>query len=242
MRHPEGPVHDVAISDDGQWVLSGAETSAMAWAAQDGELAVEFPINGAALTVSIAPDSSTVAVGDSAGNIFVAAIDETLRPRSVRAQAGVTALAFGPSGERLASGDRSGRIQLWDPDDARALGSALVLAHAIRWLGFGPDGDGLIAQTDHWVHKLDIGPAGPVVVASWLASVDVEEGVPTAPDGESLRLIGGRDLGLVDVQEISLLGTEDRMDLVDPQVLNRDWVGVLGLAIDESADVIGANR
>lgn len=242
MRHPEGPVHDVAISGDGQWVISAAASSAMAWAARDGELAMEFPINGAALAVSIAPDSSTVAVGDSAGNVFVAQLDDTSPPRSARAQAGVTALTFGPRGERLASGDRSGRIQLWDPDDARALGSALVLPHAIRWLGFEADGDALIAQTDHWVHRLDIGPAGPVVVASWLVGMDVEEGVPSAPDGESLRLIGGRDLGLVDVQEIYLPGTESRIDLAEPQVLSRDWIGVLGLAIDESADVIDATR
>ena len=242
MRHPDGPVHDVAISDDGQWVISAAESSAMAWAAQDGELAVEFPINGVALAVAIAPDSSTVAVGDSAGNVFVAELDDTSAPRSSRAQAGVTALAFDPSGERLASGDRSGRIQLWDPDDARALGNALALPHAIRWLGFGGDGDALIAQTDHWVHRLDIGPAGPVVTESWLVGVDVEAGVPTAPDGESLRLIGGRDLGLVDVQEISSLGTGSRVDLAEPQVLSRDWIGVLGLAIDESANVVGANR
>jgi WD40 repeat protein len=242
MRHPDGPIHDVAISDDGQWVISAAETSAMAWATQDGELAVEFPINGSALAVSIAPDSSTVAVGDSAGNVFVAAIDDSSPPRSARAQAGVTALAFGPNGERLASGDRSGRVQLWSSDDARALGSALVLPHAIRWLGFGADGDALIVQTDHWVHRLAIEPAGPVVAASWLVGVDVEEGVPTAPDGESLRLIGGRDLGLVDVEEISVLSAEDRIDLSAPQALNRDWIGVLGLAIDESAEVIDANR
>ena len=104
------------------------------------------------------------------------------------------------------------------------------------------DGEALIAQTDHWVHRLDVGSAGPVVTASWLVGVDVEEGVPMAPDGESLRLIGGRDLGLVDVQEVSLLGTEGPTDLAEPQVLNRDWIGILGLAIDESADVIGANR
>lgn len=242
MRHPDGPVHDVAISDDGQWVVSAAETSAMAWAAEDGELAVEFPINGSALAVSIAPDSSTVAVGDSAGNVFVASIDDSTAPRTGRAQAGVTALAFGPDGERLVSGDRSGRVQLWNPDDATALGGELVLPHAIRWIGFGPDGDTLIVQTDHWVHRLDIGPAGPVVAASWLIGVDVEEGVPVTSDGEALRLIGGRSLGLVDVAEISLVGAENRADPAEPRALNRDWLGVLGLAIDESAEVVVAIR
>jgi len=242
MRHPEGPVHDVALSEDGQWVVSAAESSATAWAALDGELAVEFPINGAALAVAIAPDSSTVAVGDSAGNVFVAEIDGASQARSGRAQAGVTALAFSPSGERLASGDRSGRVQLWNPDDARALGSPLALPHAVRWLGFSSTGNSLIAQTDHWVHRLDVDSQGPVVAASWLVGVDVEAGVPTAPDGESLRLIGGRDLGLVDVQEISSLGMRGTVNSADPQTLGRDWLGVLGLAIDESADVVGANR
>ncbi len=92
------------------------------------------------------------------------------------------------------------------------------------------------------MHRLDIGPAGPFVAASWLVGVDVEEGVPIAPGGESLRLVGGRDLGLVDVQEIALRGTASQVESTESPVLNRDWMGILGLAIDGSANVIDANR
>src|SRR5690606_21442682 len=67
MRHPAGPVGAVALSPDGRWVASAADYSARLWSMEDGELAREVIVNGTALAVAFAPDSTRWAVGDSAG-------------------------------------------------------------------------------------------------------------------------------------------------------------------------------
>jgi WD40 repeat protein len=240
MRHPDGPIQAVALSDDGRWVVSAAVDSARVWGTQDGDLALELPVNGVALAAAVAPDSSTVAVGDSAGNVFVADIAGSAEPRTARAQEGVTALAFSADGQRLASGDRSGRIQLWDPETVRTLGSALAFPHAIRWLGFSDDGQSLIAQTDHWAHRLVIAPGGLTVVASRLLDTDLEAGVAVGRDEESLRLIGGRDLGVVDVEELSWQPTPAQG--FDTALLDRDWSSILSLRINDLANVVEVTR
>jgi len=242
MRHSEGPVQHVALSDDGRWVVSAAEGSARVWGTQSGNLASEIPVNGAALATTVAPGSATVAVGDSAGNLFVADIAGGSTPRTARAQAGVTALAFTANGQQLASGDQSGRIQLWDVSDVRAISFAVVLSHPVRWLNFDADGRYLVAQTDHWAHRLQIEPNGLRVVASRLVGVDLAAGAPSAPDGESLRLVGGSDLGSVYVDQVSWQMGKAGIDTLDAEQLGRSWPEILGLRVDAAAEIVDASR
>jgi WD40 repeat protein len=242
MRHAEGPIRQVALSDDGRWVVSTAEGSARVWGTESGNLAQEIAVNGTGLATTVSPDSATVAVGDSAGNLFITDIEGRSAPRTARAQAGVTALAFTANGQRLASGDRSGRIQLWQVSDARAISSAVVLSHPVRWLNFDDDGNYLIAQTEHWVHRLEIVPNGLRVVASRLVGVDLAAGAPLAPNGESIRLIGGRDLGSVYVDEVSWQADEVGTKTLDAAQLGRSWPEILGLRVDAAADVVDVRR
>jgi hypothetical protein len=242
MRHAEGPIRQVALSDDGRWVVSTAEGSARVWGTESGNLAQEIAVNGTGLATTVSPDSATVAVGDSAGNLFITDIEGRSAPRTARAQAGVTALAFTANGQRLASGDRSGRIQLWQVSDARAISSAVVLSHPVRWLNFDDDGNYLIAQTEHWVHRLEIVPNGLRVVASRLVGVDLAAGAPLAPNGESIRLIGGRDLGSVYVDEVSWQADEVGTKPLDAAQLGRSWPEILGLLVDAAADVVDVRR
>ena len=74
--------------------------------------------------------------------------------RSARAQDAVLALAFSPDGATLATGDASGWVQLWDPLTAQVLGEPLGFPHPVRWVGFSAEEGYLIAQTDHWLHRL----------------------------------------------------------------------------------------
>ena len=133
MRHSEGPIHAVALSPDGQWIVSAAEISARLWSAATGELMDEILVNGQALSVGFSPQGDRLVVGDSAGNLFFTPPTSSLPPQSARAQDAVPALAFSPDGRLLASGDASGRVQLWDPTSAQTLGEPLGLAHPVRW-------------------------------------------------------------------------------------------------------------
>jgi WD40 repeat protein len=234
MRHSEGPIQDVELSSDGRWLGSAAEYGARFWGTADGELALEVAVNGTALAVGIAPDAATVAVGDSAGNVFISEIGDNPRSRSGRAQAAVTALTFAPDGQRLATGDRSGRIQLWDVAAARPVGAALAMPHAVRWLQFSDNGQALIVQTDHWVHVLDAATSRLSVINSRLMRLHADSGgASLGSNGDTLRLVGGSAIGAVYVDEIRWQLPFGRVETGNRAMLERDWSRVLGLEISE---------
>jgi len=145
-------------------------------------------------------------------------------------------LAFSADGRRLASGDRSGRIQLWDPVDTRPVGGAIVLPQAVRWLGFSDDGEFLVAQTAHWVHRLHVDPVGLTIVATRLVGIDREPGAPSVPGTDAIRIVGGRDSGVATVEEIfwDELATPSAPDT---RSIDRDWPAILGLRINERSDI-----
>ncbi len=239
MRHPEGPVHAVALSPDGRWILSAGESSARLWNAADGEMAGEVLVNGAAVSVTFSPQAERFAVGDSAGNLFIASPTDSAPLQSGRAQDAVLALAFSPDGAMLATGDASGRIQLWDPLSAQALGEPLGLPHPVRWLGFSEEGGHLVAQTDHWLHRLLVTGQNLTASDSRLLDVGVEAGASlTTPHGERLRLVGGRGLGRPTYYELDLSDPSTEALPAGAALLGRDWSGLLGLALDSTGAVV----
>jgi WD40 repeat protein/subtilisin-like proprotein convertase family protein len=232
MRHPAGPVHAVAVSGDGLRLVSGAEYSARIWDAADGEQIGEIPVNGAALAVDIAPDSSLLAVGDSAGNVYIAALNGAASPRSTRAQSSVRALAFAPRGPLLASGDDAGHVQLWNALTAEPVGESHAFPHPVRWLRFSEDAEFLVVQTDHWIHRLAVDGESLHVVNSRLPAAGLESGAAfAAPRGESLRLVGGLGVGQPMFHELDLTGPSFPPLREDSELLKRDWPYLLGLGL-----------
>lgn len=238
MRHPAGPVRSVALSPDGQWLASGAEYSARLWRVADGTLGVEVPVNGAALALAFAPDSSVVAVGDSAGNVFFASPGGPANTRpSLRAMAPISALAFTPDGRVLASGDQAGQLTLWDPQTGQRLAEPHTFSHAVRWLAFSADGTNLIVQTAHWAHRLAFAENGLTELDSHLLPTGLEAGAARLDDtADRLEFIG---LGRGGMPRAYVLDTaaEPSGD-ADPAALERDWAAVLGISIDASGRVV----
>lgn len=239
MRHAAGPVNAVALSPDGQWILSAAESSARLWNIADGELATQVITNGAALAVSFSPQAERFVVGDSVGNLFFESLKEVLPRRLARAQDSILALAHSPDGEFLASGDMSGRVQLWDPESAAALGEPWKFPHPIRWIGF-TEGDGyLIVQTDHWLHRLLVESQTLSIYDSRMLEVGTAAGVALATSrGEQLRLVGGRGLGRPIYYELDLSKPATLPLPEGSPLLERDWPGLLGLQLDATGAVV----
>ena len=239
MRHPEGPIHAVTMSGDGRWIGSAAEYSARVWRAADGELVGEIPVSGRALSVSFSAESDAVAVGDDAGNIFLSTPESAAPLKSIRAQAAVTTLAFGPDGEILASGDVAGNVRLWDPEVPEPIGEAHNFPHAVRWLGFSENGQVLVVQTDHWLHRLALASQGLVVVSSRLLEAGTEPGAAMlTPGGDKLRLVSGRGTGQPGFYGLDLLRPEVPPIPPDSVLLSRDWSRILGLRVDSSGRVV----
>jgi len=238
LRHPDGPINAVAISRDGQRIVSAAADGARVWNTASGDLEQAVPANQAALAVAIAPNGTSVASGDAAGNIFGTVLGEPGAAVAARAQAAVTALVYSPDGATLVSGDRSGRIQLWDAATVRPLGTALVLPQPIRWLGFSGDGGYLTAQTDHWVHRVAVELAALRLEVSRLVGIDRATGAPTVAGADTVRLVGGLERGFAEVEDVSWRIPEAPGGAELDVSLERDWMPVLQLDLDDRADIV----
>jgi len=232
MRHPAGPIHAVAVSPNGRLLGSAAEYSARVWDAATGELVGEVLVNGAALALAFAPDTSLLAVGDSAGNVFFAEPTGSVPLRSARAQSAVTSIAFSPDGRLVATGDDSGSLQLWDPQSGAPFGEAHALPLPIRWVAFAADGGRLFALTDHWVHALAIDARTPYVVSSLLLPVGLDRGTALAAlSGERLRIVGAPGIAAAGFVELDLAVPSLAPLPPESPLLERDWGAALGLQV-----------
>ncbi|MBT2677146.1 hypothetical protein J7E95_41475, partial [Streptomyces sp. ISL-14] len=109
---PENPAYPLALGPGGRILLVGGQTGTDVWDAGTGRRTGTVPgLSTQALAVR--PD----------GGVLVGSYDQyaklpggTTVGRALADGREVTALAFSPDGERLAVGDASGRVTLWDGD------------------------------------------------------------------------------------------------------------------------------
>ena len=243
MRHPQGPVNVVTLSSDGQWLASGAEYTARVWRAANGELVREVPVSGRVVSIAVESPSGLLGVGDQDGNVFLTGLESAEPPGSVRVGAAATALAFGVGGAQLVTGDAAGNVQLWDVETLAAMGESHSFVHPVRWLGFSGDGQFLLAQTDHWMHRFSVSDDGLVLTGSRLLDAGMEAGAALlSPDGNRLRMVGGRGTGQPRFREIDML--QLRADPLPPDsvLLSRNWSRILGLHVNDSGEVVSTTH
>ena len=194
MRHPSGPISQVAISGDGRWLASAADYGARVWDTADGAMVSQVAVTGRATAVTFAPTNELLAVGDVAGNVQLVATRANNPLRAMRAKGAVTSIAFSRSAQVLASGTREGTLQLWTTASAEQVGEPLQFSHPIRSIVFSPDDERIVVQTLHWVHW--VSAEGLQIEASRLAPIGARPGpVVVSRDGSRLRLLashGGR--------------------------------------------------
>ena len=101
---------------------------------------------------------------------------------------GVRALAFDPSGRRLASGDEAGEVLLWDVTDGKILGREAPGEGAVRSIAFLADGSTLAVGRGDRVTLRDLegrAPARSAAVPGGVRRFLIE------PDGRRLIAAGG---------------------------------------------------
>ena len=242
MRHPLGPINTVTVSADGQWLASGAEYTARVWRAGDGELVSEVPVSGRVVSVAFAPGSDLLAVGDQIGNVFLTAPGSQEPPGAVRVAGAATTLAFNADGNVLATGDATGRVQIWQLQDGRLAlpaGDPHTFVHPVRWIGFSAEGEFLLVQTDHWMHRLSVHAGGLALSGSRLIEAGVEAGAAlVSADGSRLRMVGGRATGQPRFHEIDMERPHGKLIPADSVLLSRNWSLILGLRVNDSGEVV----
>lgn len=128
LPFPEGQPVDVKFSRNGQLLLAAGGRGA-----KSGRIAVWDVVSGdrlmtlgeeydTVLCADIRRDQSQVAFGGPTRLVKILSTKTGEVQHKIKKHTDwVTAVAFGPNGEMLASADRNGGISIWDPDNAQEL-------------------------------------------------------------------------------------------------------------------------
>ena len=242
LRHPSGPITVLAFSPDGRWLVSAGPGSARVFEVETGERVNVIEVDGEALAVTFSPDSRVVAVGDSAGNIFLAAPDGTQGVLTIRGRSPITALRFGESSSILASGSSDGSLVLWDTLEARVTEGAYPFSAPVSWIGFSADASQIRLRSGAWLHTLDRSGPEAVVTASSLLPSRLRNQSVLAPMADSaLRAFahsGGGRLILADIELVPRALADPQDPAIPVPVTGRDWHAVLGLELDTASGVV----
>jgi WD40 repeat protein/serine/threonine protein kinase len=162
VRTP-APVHAVRIDPTGRWIATADADGVRLYDCRTIPVATDHvhdPKGGSLVTVSpgvhelaFHPSRDWLAVGVGTGVRLVTFKGEALAelPNAHGSTATVEALAFDKAGERLATGDASGRIKLWAVDRVGGLAHLRDCAghtRAVFALEFSPDGRTLASGGD----------------------------------------------------------------------------------------------
>ncbi|NEM07796.1 TIR domain-containing protein [Geodermatophilus normandii] len=162
-----GAIYSAAVDPTGQvlattseegvvylWDLSGSDPLAGTRMPEDA---------GQVYPVTFSSDGQRLVTGNEEGDAFVWNIEDPSRPDRVSArltsqsertgEPSLTAVALGPDGRTVATGDANGSVRLWDVTDLsrpRALGEPLSSGvEPIRAIAFAPDGRSLATGSDN---------------------------------------------------------------------------------------------
>jgi WD40 repeat protein len=230
LRHPTGPIEALAISPDGRWLASAGENSVRVFVLASGELLREIELEGRPFAIAISADSLIVAIGDSAGNIYLASPDMQQGVQTLRGRTPISALAFGQTRELLASGSADGDLVLWDTLAGTAIAGAYRFKGSIRWIEFSGDASTVWLQSGVWLHRLDRGVDPPAIAVSRLIPEELRPAPALALiDDALIRGLANRGGGRLALVDIALGPTASAADWPD-----RDWTRVLGFRLDSA--------
>jgi WD40 repeat protein len=232
----------LTLSTDGATLVSAGDYSARIWAAQTGDLLGEIAVDGAALTVTCAPGMELVAVGDSAGDIFVVPLRGTAEPATARAHAAVLALAIAADAKRMVSGDADGNLQLWDTATLQASRATHLFTAPVTWVAFGASGTTVLAKSGAWVHELEVQPSGFTVVASRLLPIRLSPAAAPVPLDGGLRWLSHPAASASRYEDLGFEPPEIEPVAPDPALLARDWPAILGLELERATGTVRASR
>ncbi len=239
LRHPEGPIRSLALSADGASIASGAEYSARIWALQSGELSAEIPVDGTVQAIAFAPSGALVAVGDSAGNVFLGSPRGGEALRSLRMPASISAIAFAPDSARLATADRDGNLTIWDVSATERPLATTTLAEAVRWISFGEATDRITVATEDWLQALvRVEESDSLqVTGTRLLGTDIGSAAAFARVGETVAAAaaaaGGASILSLSV-DAPTSSDAAAVAAAGAALPHREWSRILGLELDSS--------
>ncbi|HUI22363.1 MAG TPA: hypothetical protein VLZ74_15125 [Methylocella sp.] len=143
---PSQPVHALAVSHDGRYVLTGDDGGkACVWRSDTGARLACLVHGGSLQAVAFSPDDRSVATGssDNSAHLWRWQTRDGARVVKLVQRDTVRALAFSPDGHYLVTGSGDGTVAVWDADqnqDGKRLVCTLRHRGPVTAVAFSPDG------------------------------------------------------------------------------------------------------
>jgi serine/threonine protein kinase len=115
-----GPVFEVAVSPDGQYVVSARESTAVSmWQASAGSLTRDLSVGaGASRALAFSPDGTYIAAGDDDGGIYIWKTADGSEVRTIAAhEKAVFLVDYDGEGRRFATAGNDGSVKIWNATD-----------------------------------------------------------------------------------------------------------------------------
>jgi len=197
----DGQPSEVRFSRSGKLLLAagghGAKSGkVILWNVESGErITIIGGEYDTVLTTDISPDQSRVAIGgtDRLVKIYSTKTGE-LEHKIKKHTDWVTALAFSPNGEMLATADRNGGITVWDADNAQELFTTVGHKGAVTALSWRSDSRLLASSSEDGTAKLWENTEGKQA-KTWNAHTGGALGIAYSHDGQFVTC--GRDGSVV---------------------------------------------
>jgi len=219
LRGHTDEVRDVAVSEDGRWVLTGShDMTARLWELKNEREIERFTgFSDYPLSVAVSPDGSRAAAGDNSGMIVVWELPGGAElARLVGHEKEVSSLAFSADGRRLLSGGWDKTVRFWDIESGEQLRGFRGHLSWVRSVAFLRDPDLALSSAndatamiwdlrtgrlrrvfqghEHIVRRVVPGHAGnTLLTAGWDHTVRIWD----AGTEEQLNLLRGHDEAVV---------------------------------------------
>jgi len=205
LTGPDGPIQGLAFSPDGRELTTvGLGDGTFRWDVSDPANPSALPLlpnEDITWSVTVAPDGTTVAVGDELGRVQLwdVAGDPQIVAEVTTDERSVLDVAISPDGQLLAAGTRGGTTFVWDLTD-RSSPDAIELPEAtfdswVNTVAFSADGELAVAgssdgalrvwATDGWTPATSL--RHPAAVTGAVFTDDGATLVSTATDGTTRR-------------------------------------------------------
>ncbi|HUR55429.1 MAG TPA: M56 family metallopeptidase, partial [Gemmataceae bacterium] len=137
-----GGVTALAFGAGGRLVSAGADERVRVWDAKSGAALMSMIQPTEELHIAVSPDGTTLAIGGrNMPGVSLVNLTSPGKPRRVGGSVGdVTAVAFAPSDDRLATGYSCGMVRFWDAATGRELVRSSPKNGSVDGIAFTPDG------------------------------------------------------------------------------------------------------